>query len=244
MIQAAPMKENYFLHKLHSLTGIVPVGYYLVQHLTLNTFSLGGAEKFNGVIQFFEGMPYHFLLGLKIFGIWLPLIFHAVYGFFITSKGSLDLATSTYGKWFGHRYYNFQRISGILAAAFLVYHMTTTSVYAQLRGPEETIYYQNWAGHLASYGYLIMAFYMLGVFVSAFHFSFGIWSFCIRWGIAISQRAQSSVAKLSVVSFVLLTILGWAALLGFFYPVFESDHGSYEQVEVSANTSQSVATAR
>jgi succinate dehydrogenase/fumarate reductase cytochrome b subunit len=52
-------RESYFWHKLHSLTGMIPTGFYLVQHLTLNSFALGGPEKFNGVIQFFEGMPKH-----------------------------------------------------------------------------------------------------------------------------------------------------------------------------------------
>src|SRR4051812_28679022 len=55
-------KENFFWHKLHSLAGIVPIGFYMLQHLVLNTFSLAGPDYFNGVIGFFEGMPFHFLL--------------------------------------------------------------------------------------------------------------------------------------------------------------------------------------
>ena len=37
-------RENYFWHKVHSLTGVIPVGYYMVQHLVLNSFSLAGAS--------------------------------------------------------------------------------------------------------------------------------------------------------------------------------------------------------
>ncbi|MFW5697048.1 MAG: succinate dehydrogenase, partial [Fimbriimonadaceae bacterium] len=74
------MKENYFWHKLHSLTGIIPIGYYLVQHLSLNSFSLGGAAKFNTVIEFFEALPTHVILAIKLIVVWIPLIFHAVYG--------------------------------------------------------------------------------------------------------------------------------------------------------------------
>ena len=81
-------RENFVLHKLHSLTGVVPVGYYLVQHLVLNTFSLAGPGKFNSVIDFFESMP-KFLLPLIEAGlIWLPLLFHSVYGLFITDRDS------------------------------------------------------------------------------------------------------------------------------------------------------------
>ena len=43
-------RENYFWHKVQSLTGIIPVGYYMVQHLVLNSFALAGAGYFNAVI--------------------------------------------------------------------------------------------------------------------------------------------------------------------------------------------------
>ena len=39
-------RENYFWHKLHSLTGIIPIGFYMIQHLVLNSFSFAGPEKF------------------------------------------------------------------------------------------------------------------------------------------------------------------------------------------------------
>ena len=55
-------RENYLLHKIHSLTGVVPVGYYMAQHLLLNTFSVAGPAKFNAVLAFFEGIPNYVLL--------------------------------------------------------------------------------------------------------------------------------------------------------------------------------------
>src|SRR4051812_2218543 len=59
-------RENFFWHKVHSLTGIVPIGFYMLQHLTLNSFSLAGPEHFNGVISFFGSMPWYILLGMEI----------------------------------------------------------------------------------------------------------------------------------------------------------------------------------
>ncbi|MEJ5171677.1 MAG: hypothetical protein WHU10_11875, partial [Fimbriimonadales bacterium] len=79
-------RENFLLHKLHSLTGIVPIGFYMLQHLTLNSFALAGPDKFNAVIAFFEGMPKHILLALEIGVILLPILFHGVYGLFITQR--------------------------------------------------------------------------------------------------------------------------------------------------------------
>ena len=213
-------KENFALHKLHSLTGIIPVGYYLAQHLLLNTFSLAGRDKFNGVIGFFESMPVHFLYALKFFSIWLPLIFHAVYGLFIVARAKYNYGEKAYS-FRENRYFSFQRWSGIGAFLFLIYHMASTSVMGTLQGPA-VIQYDSWAARLSSGGtYLILVVYLLGVALCTYHLSYGIWSFCIRWGITISEKAQNSVWKLAGASFVLLTLMGWAALAGFFYSPFK-----------------------
>jgi succinate dehydrogenase / fumarate reductase cytochrome b subunit len=238
-------EENFFWHKLHSLTGIIPVGYYLVQHLTLNTFSLGGREKFNGVIAFFEGMPTHFLIALKIFAIWLPLIFHAVYGLFIVNRASPNLSEKAY-RWRENRYYTWQRASGILAFLFLIYHMTTTSVAGKVKGVQ-VIQYDAWAGKLSEpvlgIPYLILAVYMLGILACTYHFSYGLWSFCIRWGLTINENAQASLWRLANVSFIGLTLLGYLALLGFFWAPFSESHQSDGPVQVQLEHSRPISTS-
>ncbi len=237
------MRENYTLHKLHSLSGIVPVGYYLVQHLTLNTFSLAGADKFNGVIGFFEGMPTHLLLGLKAL-IWLPLIFHAVYGLFIAARAEPNYSAAAY-KYRENRYYTLQRVSGIVAFFFLCYHMTTTSVFGKLYGVEKTIQYQNWATKLSEpvlgIPYLILLVYIVGIVASCYHFSYGIWNFCIRWGITISDQAQATMGKVAAFSFVALTGLGILALIGFFNPVLQKTEKTVE-VRIEAPGMQPTGT--
>jgi succinate dehydrogenase / fumarate reductase cytochrome b subunit len=211
-------RESYFWHKLHSLTGIIPVGYYLVQHLTLNTFSLGGPAYFNGVIAFFEGMPKHVLYALKIGAIWLPLIFHAVYGLFITARAQPNLSEKAY-RWRENRFYTWQRASGILVFLFLCYHMASTSAAGAIRGTTAHIQYAAWSEKLSAaflgIPYFWLAFYMIGVLGATYHLSYGIWNFCIRWGITVSDRAQRSVQRFSAGAFVVLTLLGWAALVGF-----------------------------
>jgi succinate dehydrogenase / fumarate reductase cytochrome b subunit len=226
-------RESYFWHKLHSLTGIIPVGYYLVQHLALNTFSLAGPDKFNGVIAFFESMPLHFLLALKFFAIWLPLIFHAVYGLFITSRAQLNISEKAL-KYRENWMYTFQRATGFIAFAFLVYHMYSTSIYAQLHG-SEYIEYAAWAEKLSSNGYYLLGVYALGVLACTYHFSYGIWNFCIRWGITISEKAQLSMQKFSMACFVALTLMGWAALGGF---LIHKTDASEQNAEVRLKTQQ------
>ena len=222
------VRENYALHKIHSITGVIPVGFYLAQHLTLNSFTLAGADAYNGVIKFFEGLPKHLLYGLKAV-IWLSLIFHALYGFAIVGRAKYYRSPSspTYAE---NRYFQFQRWSGIFVAVFLVYHLATTSIANTVSGPESTIYYQNWAAKLSSFGYLILVFYALGIIAAAYHFSYGIWSFCIRWGLTVSEAAQKRIYKFSGAAFVGLSVLGLLALAGFFWSPLEHKKDHVETV--------------
>lgn len=217
------MRESFFWHKIHSLTGVIPTGFYLVQHLSLNSFSLAGPAKFNSVIGFFESMPAHLILFLKFGVIWPCLLFHAVYGMFIIARGKQNYTEKAY-RFRENRYYAFQRWSGIFAFVFLAYHMVSTSLNAQVNG-SEVIMYGTWAERLAAPNgtYLMLAFYILGVVASAYHFSYGLWNFGIRWGITISERAQNTMAKVAQGAFVVISVIGIAALLGFFRPVLERE---------------------
>lgn len=225
------MRENYTLHKLHSLSGIIPTGFYLVQHLTLNSFALAGPEKFDGVIDFFEGIPKHFFLVVKYGLIWLPLIFHAVYGLFIYSRGQGNYSQAAY-KYRENRYYTLQRVSGIVAFLFLCYHMSATSINASINGAHNTIYYDNWASLLSApvlgIPFFILAVYVIGIVASAYHFSYGIWNFCIRWGITVSDRSQELMGKVATGAFVAISGIGILALVGFFNPILAKKDGVHE----------------
>jgi len=207
-------KENYVLHRLHSLTGIVPVGYYMAQHLTLNTFSVAGPAAFDGLIGFFEGMPKHILLTLEVVAIWLPLIFHAVYGLFIAGRAQSNFIGTKYG-FSENRMYWLQRMSGVYLFFALIIHVSMTTVRKYATGDPEIIKYAAWQEKLTSYGGVWMIFYLVLVLTASYHLAYGIWNFCVRWGITISDKAQVRVQKFSLGAFVLLTLMGWSALAGF-----------------------------
>jgi len=226
------MRESFFWHKVHSLTGIVPVGFYMVQHLTLNSFSLAGPTKFNGVIGFFSSIPKHLLLTLEVVAIWLPLLFHAVYGIFIVARNSDNYSQKAY-KYRENRYYRLQRWTGVLAFIYLLAHVFTTTFVAKTKG-EAYIQYDAWHQLLTSYGYAFFILYAIGVTACSYHLAYGIWNFCIRWGITISEKSQAAMGKFSFVAFVFLSLLGIAALYGFINPVFAAKE---EPVEASHDSS-------
>lgn len=207
-------RENFFWHKLHSLTGIIPVGFYMLQHLTLNSFSLAGPDKFNGVIAFFGSIPWYVLLTMEIALIWTPLIFHAVYGLFIVNRGQPNYFGTKYG-WSQNRMYTLQRWSGLFLVAFLLFHMSTTTALKYVKHDDALIMYNAWQTKLKSGFYWQFAVYIVGILAASYHLSYGIWNFCIRWGITIGEKAQARVQKFSFGMFICVTLLGWAALVGF-----------------------------
>jgi succinate dehydrogenase / fumarate reductase cytochrome b subunit len=118
-------------------------------------------------------------------------------------------------RWRENRMYTFQRWSGIFVFFFLAYHTATTSIASKISGNHEMIEYAAWQTKLTEHGYIWLIVYMLGVLASCYHLSYGIWNFCIRWGITISEKAQMRMQRFAVVCFVALTLLGWGALAGF-----------------------------
>ena len=215
-------KENFFWHKLHSLTGIIPVGFYMLQHLVLNTFSLAGPDYFNGVIGFFDGMPFHFLLVLEICLIWLPLLFHALYGFVIINHSQPNYFSTKYG-WSQNRMYTFQRISGGALFLFLIYHVFTTTFTKYVYGDSQLIRYHAMHEHFSNP--VILVVYLLGILLASYHLSYGVWNFCIRWGITVSERAQLKVQKFALGMFIVVTLIGWAAIIGFLIPKYSTATG-------------------
>ena len=217
------MRENFVLHRLHSLSGIIPVGFYMVQHLTLNSFSLFGPDRFNGVIGFFASIPAHILLALEIGVIAIPLLFHAVYGIFIAARAEPNYSQAAY-RFRENRYFMLQRWSGLFAFLFLCAHVATTTLRAKTQGHEAIRFHamadtMAWPNNL----HLGLVFYMLGVAACCYHLAYGIWNFCIRWGITVNPKSQAATAKFSTVAFVVLTLMGWSSLAGFVNPQFRTE---------------------
>jgi succinate dehydrogenase / fumarate reductase cytochrome b subunit len=210
-------RENFFWHKLHSLTGILPIGFYMLQHLTLNSFSFAGPEHYNAVINFFASMPKHILWMLEWVFIYLPLLFHGVYGLFIVSRAQPNFLGTKY-KFTENFQYSVQRYSGIALFFLLIAHIVTTTVAAKAKG-EHVIQWQAWHDMLTGTYYIPFVLYVIGVALASWHLSYGVWNFCIRWGITVSERSQHAMQKFALFMFIAVTLLGWLALIGFLRPV-------------------------
>lgn len=49
--------NSFLLRRLHSLTGIVPIGAFLVEHFMSNAFATNGPIAYDDQVKFLTGLP-------------------------------------------------------------------------------------------------------------------------------------------------------------------------------------------
>jgi succinate dehydrogenase / fumarate reductase cytochrome b subunit len=187
------------------LLGVIPVGLFLTQHLVVNHFATKGEQAFNDAAHFMESLP--FRIFLEVFVIYLPLLFHAIYGLYIafTAKNN----TSRFG-FFRNWMFMLQRISGVITLVFVAWHVWETRLAAAF-GAE--VNFQMMEEILGSP--FMFAFYVIGVISAIFHFANGLWSFFVSWGITVTPRSQLISTYVTIGLFVVLSIIGIRALVAF-----------------------------
>ena len=96
----------------------MPLGLFLLEHFYTNSKALAGAADFNKAVTELQSIPY--ILFVEIGGIFIPLIYHAVYGLVITVEARPNNLNYPYPRnWF----YLIQRITGIILFFFITFHL-------------------------------------------------------------------------------------------------------------------------
>ncbi|WP_048600518.1 succinate dehydrogenase cytochrome b558 subunit [Rubeoparvulum massiliense] len=199
---------HYFNRKLHSLLGVIPVGAFLCVHLFINSGAFGGREVFNARAEFMESLP--FLLFLEIFLIFVPILYHGIYGLFIAFQ-----AKNNVGRFGFLRNVNFmlQRVTGIFLIIWLTWHVWETRMQVALGYADNTQYFDIMRAIVANP--ISLALYVIGLLSATFHFANGLSTFLITWGITIGPRSQKIFGYVSAIFFLLISTLGIMALYGF-----------------------------
>jgi succinate dehydrogenase / fumarate reductase, cytochrome b subunit len=200
---------SFFLRRLHSLTGIIPVGAFLFEHILIsNATAISGPAAYARQVSFLANLPLVFFL--ELFGIWLPITYHALYGFYIWYRG--DGNTMEY-PWSGNWMYTVQRWTGGIAFVYILWH-TYTMRFTGIDLHDNP---------MASFGKvqaevqqpLLLAFYVIGLVAASWHFAYGIWLFCAKWGIVSGDLAQKRLLRLCLAFFLLLSVVGLVSLYTF-----------------------------
>ncbi len=199
--------RTYFtLKRLHSLSGVLPIGGFVLVHFFTNAKSLQGPAHFDKAAQELASIP--FILLIEAGTIWVPILFHAVLGMLIAGTSKPNLAHFGYPKNWN---YVAQRASGILLFAFIAYHTWSTRFSQDYLNSASA--YQFMSEHFAHPG--VFAFYVVGVIATGFHLGNGLFGFSIHWGLATGRRAQDVAARIGLAVGVAVSIIGLLSILGF-----------------------------
>lgn len=216
---AIKFSRTFLLRKLHQITGIVPLGLFFFAHMFTNSKSMSGDKVFNDAVGDIHHIPY--LLFVEIFGIFLPLVFHSVYGIFIAAEARPNAGNYGYARnWF----YIFQRVTGVFLFFFILFHLLNLR-FGAIPGLES---YGNPVAGNADRAFAIvqaefknaaiLIFYIFGIVATAWHLAYGFFLFAVDWGIVIGEKAQKYALYASVMLAVGLSAVGINAAVAFVRP--------------------------
>lgn len=200
---------SFLLRRVHSLSGIIPVGAFLFEHVLIsNSSAIGGPAAYARQVRFLASLP--LVPMLELFGIWLPILFHALYGFYIWYRGEANVGDYP---WTGNWMYTAQRWTGIIAFAYIIWHTWTMRFTGvdlhELPG--------------ASFGKVqaelfspaLLAFYVVGLVCASWHFAYGIWLFAAKWGLTTGEKARQRFLAVCLALFLVMSVVGLTSLYTF-----------------------------
>lgn len=201
------MAENreFFNRRLHSLLGVIPIGLFLLVHLTVNHYVVDGPEAFNKAAGVMEHLP--FLIVLEFLVIYIPILFHAIYGLYIAFTAKNNVGRFGY---FRNWMFLLQRVTGVITFIFIVWHVWETRIQRAF-GAE--VNYDMM--HDIVENPFMLGFYIVGIISAVFHFSNGLWSFLVSWGITITPRSQRITTYVTIILFIALSVVGIRAITAF-----------------------------
>ena len=199
--------RQFWVRRLHSLSGILPIGGFLAFHLFENYQATRGADAYNEMTHKLQTLP--FAVAAEILIIAVPLLFHGIYGLFVTGTASPNPIGNRY---FRNFMYTLQRVTGVIVFAFILFHYWTTRL-VQLTDHESLNLFNQVQAAVANPW--IYAFYIAGILSATFHLANGIWSFSIVWGITVGPQAQRRMLYISFAVFVALSFLGVRSISAF-----------------------------
>jgi succinate dehydrogenase / fumarate reductase, cytochrome b subunit len=202
--------RSFLLRRLHSLSGIVPVGAFLLEHFISNAFATKGPAAYTKQVELLTSFP--FVVGLELFGIWLPILFHAGYGFYIWYRGESNVVDYP---WTGNWLYTSQRWTGAIAFIYMAYHtwhLRFTGIHllshpAAAFGKVQAEFQNPW----------MVAFYVVGIVAASWHFAYGVWLFAAKWGITVGESARRRFGYVCLGIAAILVGVGLASAYSFLY---------------------------
>lgn len=201
---------HFLLRRLHSLTGII-FGGYLIVHLIVNATIAQVGTVYQVQVQKIHDLP--FLWAFEWGLIYLPILYHTIYGVWITLTGQSNVHQYRYTK---NVFYTLQRTSAIVIVLFMILHVFSLK-YGWF-GTTLSFDHHRALGtvgrHVQESWFVVpWIVYPLGILASCYHLANGFWTAGITWGLTVSAAAQKRWGYLCAGLFVCTLICGFVALV-------------------------------
>ena len=224
-VQSFLLRHDFLIRRLHSLSGLVPVGAYMCVHLLTNASLIGGASVFQNNVFAIHSLP--LLPVIEWTFIFLPILFHAVVGVWISRNGKSNLQQYRLA---GNRRYTWQRITAYIAIVFIFTHVFHLHGWFQnewwLKNIAEPLgmakfrpynaassLSQALAGPTVLAGIAWAIFYTIGVLACTFHLANGIWTAGITWGIWLTPKSQRRASIACTIFGIFIGAAGLSSLV-------------------------------
>src|SRR6202012_4563925 len=205
--------NSYLWRKLHSLSGIVPIGAFLLEHILSNFEAVNGPLAYAQQVKFLNSLPLVRVLEWAF--IFIPLAFHAGYGVVIAVRGRSNVNVYP---WAGNWGYLTQRITGLIALAYIIQHVWRQR-FAGVQLPEHPGAAFAKVQHELHNPWML-AIYVIAMIATCWHFSYGIWLFAAKWGITPGDKARKNFGYVCAAAGTALCVLGLVGMYAFVNPKY------------------------
>ena len=194
------------------MSGLVPVGAFLVFHLAVNASAMRGAEAYDRTVHRLQQIPG--VVALEFALVLAPMAYHALYGLYLAATLPAGDPGAPPAR---RRLAIFQRATGIPLLAYVLFHLWTTRLVGVAQHDHESVDLFHWMQALYATPW-IRAAYVLGLLCATGHFAVGLRLSAEDWGLARTPAAKAAAAALAAAVFVSLAALGLRSLAAFRLP--------------------------
>ena len=209
------VRHQFVIYRLFSLSGLIPVGAYLVVHLLTNASVLNGVSTFQENVDRIHSLGIA-LLPIEIIFIFIPILFHAAVGWLIISGALPNAGAYPYAS---NIRYTMQRATGIIAFVFILFHVIQLhhlagAPFKDIGGAQFEPEHAASTAAEAIQPLWITILYAIGMLSVVYHFANGLWTQGITWGLWTSAAAQRRASWISAIVGILLAAVGLGAIGG------------------------------
>jgi succinate dehydrogenase / fumarate reductase cytochrome b subunit len=216
-------RHEFAVRRVHSLLGILPVGAFLGIHLATNASILDGPATFQQRVAQIHDIGASTLLLVEWLFIFLPILAHGAIGVVIVTRGKPNVQLYPYRENFR---YTLERWTGVVTFAFILWHVFHTRGWITGQWWVEHVT-RPWGGGTfdakraaataaasIQASLTVQIAYLIGILASVYHFSNGLWTFGITWGVWTSPRSQRWAILPCLAVALVLAVMGLGALVG------------------------------